>query len=126
MIVMSIKDVLRSLKNGYVVRQVNQIPLPAFEPSPEVLKLIVFQGRVQNVGFRLEVFELAKKLGLVGWVKNRQDGAVEALIQGEQNKIRFLIHFMESLKRAKVTNTVVTTVMEPCDAKDFSIHPDSC
>lgn len=99
---MGLKRTLHQWKNNYVIRQVEDLPLPEFKPSPEERRKLVFHGKVQKVGFRLEVFELAKKLGLSGWVTNREDGSVEAQIQGEEHRIRFLVDFMCSLKRAKV------------------------
>jgi acylphosphatase len=39
-------------------------------------------GQVQGVGFRMYVTRKARELGLTGWVRNRQDGSVEAEIQG--------------------------------------------
>lgn len=43
---------------------------------------IVVAGRVQGVGFRWFVSETAKALGLGGWVRNRDDGSVEAEAEG--------------------------------------------
>jgi acylphosphatase len=40
-------------------------------------------GRVQGVGFRYSLHAEAKARGLTGWVRNRRDGSVEALLQGE-------------------------------------------
>ena len=47
-----------------------------------VIRHIVLHGRVQGVGFRAFVECEALKRGLEGWVRNRREGAVEALIAG--------------------------------------------
>lgn len=43
---------------------------------------ILVSGRVQGVGFRYWTVEEARRLGLDGWVRNRQDGTVEILVIG--------------------------------------------
>ena len=45
------------------------------------------RGRVQGVGFRWYVMELARKLRLAGWVKNRPDGVVEIAAAGEPDAL---------------------------------------
>lgn len=101
---------LKKLRDAYVVNQVKHIKLPYFEPSPIVRKRLIFSGRVQKVGFRLETYELAKQLNLTGWVKNRKDKNVEAEIQGENDKIIFLIKYMQSLKRASVHDVATNEI----------------
>ena len=44
---------------------------------------LVITGRVQGVGFRAWTRREARRRGLRGWVRNRSDGSVEALLQGE-------------------------------------------
>ena len=48
---------------------------------------VVIRGRVQGVGFRWTAAREATRLGLSGWVRNRRDGAVEALAEGEDLEI---------------------------------------
>lgn len=94
--------ILKKARDSYIIKQVEKIELPEFKESRLIREYVVFTGKVQNVGFRREVYLLAVKLGLTGWVMNNEQGNVEAEIQGEELRIRFLINFMSSLKRAKV------------------------
>lgn len=52
-----------------------------------VIRHISVRGRVQGVGFRAFVEYEALKRGLGGWVRNRRDGMVEAVFEGEQMKV---------------------------------------
>jgi acylphosphatase len=51
---------------------------------------IMVRGRVQGVFFRASAQREAKRLGLCGWVRNRPDGSVEILAEGEEVAIRDL------------------------------------
>ncbi|MDV4149288.1 acylphosphatase [Clostridium sp. AL.422] len=81
---MKLKDLLRGFRHRYIENHAKDIEIPKFERSNIIRRNIVFSGKVQNVGFRLELYLVATKIGLTGWVKNRDDGKVEAEIQGEK------------------------------------------
>lgn len=49
---------------------------------------LVIRGRVQGVYFRASAVREAKRLGLTGWVKNRQDSAVEVVAEGEEDQVK--------------------------------------
>jgi acylphosphatase len=51
---------------------------------------LTVRGRVQGVYFRASAQREARRLGLSGWVKNRPDGSVEILAEGEEAAIREL------------------------------------
>ena len=95
---------LKQFRDQYVVGQAQNAELPEFEPSILCRYGIRFSGRVQNVGFRLEVAELAKNLGLTGYCENLPDGDVYAELQGPQNRILYLVSFLESLVRIRITD----------------------
>lgn len=54
-------------------------------------RLLRIHGVVQGVGFRWSFCTEAQRLGTTGWVRNRRDGTVEALIQGEAETVAALI-----------------------------------
>ncbi len=49
------------------------------------------EGRVQGVGFRAFVEAHALQLDLVGWVRNRRDGSVEAVLQGAEDSVEEML-----------------------------------
>ena len=52
---------------------------------------VIVRGRVQGVYFRASTQREAKRLGLTGWVKNRPDGNIEVLAEGEEEGLKDLI-----------------------------------
>ncbi len=47
----------------------------------------IISGRVQGVFFRMETKRAADGFGVFGWVRNRRDGTVEALFEGDQDQV---------------------------------------
>ncbi len=54
-------------------------------------KQLRITGRVQGVGFRFYMERKARELGVTGWVRNRRDGAVEAVVQGTAGAVESMI-----------------------------------
>ena len=54
---------------------------------------VVIHGFVQGVGFRYAVERAARSRGVSGWVKNRVDGTVEAVFEGDREDVEALVDF---------------------------------
>jgi len=55
------------------------------------MTLVIVRGRVQGVGFRAWTEAIALERGLRGWVRNRRDGAVEALFAGPADAVAAMV-----------------------------------
>lgn len=62
----------------------------------EVRARIVISGLVQGVFFRRELTDLARRLGVTGWVRNLPTGRVEAVAEGEKARVNDLVRFCRS------------------------------
>jgi len=54
-------------------------------------KHLLISGGVQGVGFRYSMAEEAERLGATGWVRNRRDGTVEAVVDGPADAVEALL-----------------------------------
>jgi len=59
-----------------------------------VTKRVKIFGEVQGVGFRYSAYYAAKNFGVNGWVRNCQDGSVEAVVQGNPEAVESFISWM--------------------------------
>jgi acylphosphatase len=61
-----------------------------------VRRRVVVHGRVQGVFFRDSARERADAHGVSGWVCNRADGAVEAVLEGPRERVERVMRFLET------------------------------
>ena len=67
------------------------------------------EGRVQGVGFRAYMQYKARELGVTGWVRNRLDGTVEALIQGPTEAVEAMLACSRRGPRSALVSHVEVT-----------------
>ncbi|MBE7636788.1 acylphosphatase [Sneathiella sp. P13V-1] len=78
-------------------------------------------GRVQGVGYRAWTVEHASRAGLTGWVRNRSDGSVEAVLQGSETTIEaFLARCQEGPRFAKVYSVTTESIEKSEIFSDFT------
>jgi acylphosphatase len=73
---------------------------------------------VQDLTFLERVRRQAEELGLRGWVRNTQDGRVEALLEGEAEAVRQMIKWFFSASSSGV-EVHVTSVYQPTPSRDL-------
>ena len=73
---------------------------------------LTISGRVQGVGYRDWMTTTARRLDLTGWVRNRTDGAVEALIVGDDKAVGEMI---DACRRGPIMARVDNVDIEPVD-----------
>ena len=84
---------------------------------------VVYEGRVQGVFFRANAKKCADTLGVTGWVRNTEEGNVEALFEGEEEKVREVVELCEERQPyAKVTSKKVDYSPATEEFEDFSIR----
>lgn len=77
------------------------------EPA-RVTKLLRLHGRVQGVFYRESMCRKAAELGVTGWVRNRRDGTVEAMVQGDDAAVRRMLEWARrGPEMARVTSMTV-------------------
>lgn len=82
---------------------------------------LLVKGEVQGVFFRATAKKIADKLDLTGWVKNTNDGDVEAIATGSQQQLdEFISWCKKGPERAEVEDVIVTPQKE-ISFTDFEI-----
>lgn len=85
-------------------------------------KRLRISGRVQGVGFRYSMSLEAVRLGVTGWVRNRRDGSVEAVVDGAPEAVAAIIAWARRGPRgASVTDVQVAETSESFER--FELRP---
>jgi acylphosphatase len=83
---------------------------------------VIVEGRVQGVFFRHHTQEMALRLGVNGWVKNRRDGSVEAVFEGDQERVDQMIQWCHrGPSEARVMKVHSTWENYTGELEDFSV-----
>jgi len=85
-------------------------------------KQLRISGRVQGVGFRYSMMEEAGRLSVTGWVRNRRDGTVEAVVDGATDAVDAILAWARRGPRgANVTEVEVSEI--PGSFERFELRP---
>jgi acylphosphatase len=85
-----------------------------------IVRRVVVEGSVQGVGYREFTRRAALNLGVAGWVRNRPDGAVEALIRGPRTALEALIAEMRKGPRSAVVDSLSIIEQDGPDDDDLN------
>ncbi len=88
----------------------------------DICRRLLISGRVQGVCFRHYTRETALKTGVKGWVRNRSDGQVEALIEGEEQAVGLTLSWCrKGPKLARVDAIEITELPATDEFTEFQI-----
>ena len=86
-----------------------------------IRRRLVVHGRVQGVFFRDTTRREADRLGVAGWARNRPDGTVEAVFEGDDDAVGRMLDFVRSGPRKADVDHVEETSEEPEGLSGFDI-----
>ena len=82
-------------------------------------RLVRMRGRVQGVGYRDACVRHARAKGITGWVRNRADGSVEAMLQGSSRELEAMCNWLrDGVPGAWVDALELTQMPPPFDRHD--------
>ena len=84
---------------------------------------LIIKGLVQGVFFRASTIECARAENCTGWVRNRPDGTVEAIIEGEEDAVKRVIEWCRTGPPMARVDDVLVTWEDYCgEFDDFSMR----
>jgi len=84
---------------------------------------VIVSGRVQGVGYRAWMARQARAFGLQGWVRNRADGNVEAVLAGPSDSVEAMIASCRKGPPAALVTGIQTFAVENENWPNFSVRP---
>jgi len=87
-----------------------------------VRRRVVVHGRVQGVFFRDSCERMASSAGVSGWVRNRNDGAVEAVFEGEADAVERMVGWARQGPRRADIDRVEVSEEEPVGETGFRVR----
>lgn len=85
-------------------------------------KRVVARGRVQGVFFRDSTRQHAGSAGVAGWVANRPDGTVEAVLEGEPAAVDAVVRWMREGPRSAYVDRLEVIEEEPEGLRGFTVR----
>jgi acylphosphatase len=88
----------------------------------EVRARVIVRGRVQGVSFRMLTSDRARSRGVAGWVRNRPDGAVEAVFEGQEEAVGSLVDWCRRGPAGAIVDSVDVAWETPRGEQGFVIR----
>ena len=87
-----------------------------------IRRRLIVHGRVQGVGFRWAIVRAAESRGVSGWVTNRADGTVEAVLEGEPDAVESVVRLSKEGPRGAQVERVDVEDLEPEGLGGFEVR----
>jgi acylphosphatase len=87
-----------------------------------IRRRVTIRGRVQGVFFRDSARERARGHGVAGWIANRSDGAVEAVLEGSREAVERVVRFLQTGPSQASVDEVEVTEEEPEGLTGFEVR----
>ena len=84
-------------------------------------KHVWVSGRVQGVWFRQSCAEVARQLGVRGWIRNLPDGRVESVFEGDETAVEEMVAWCRQGPPRAVVTTVEIVAEEPGGCERFEV-----
>jgi acylphosphatase len=87
-----------------------------------IARRVVVHGRVQGVFFRESARRRGRRAGVARWVRNNDDGSVEAWFEGEPDDVEVMLHFAETGPSGAYVDKVDVENVDPQDLRGFEVR----